>query len=399
MSAFSSALLALFICSQGALAQSVNLPGVDVLSSGYDALSWTTKFQIFDFASTPGAKVHVGANNKDYIAPAMVNVVTDGANSKKVEDSCTSISENFQEYYHTYMRSTKFDVGVDVGVFSVGLGYHKDVNEVYKAITTKGQAIGVSESWWGMYEIAAPPAFLLGSKLHPFFTQSKMYLQSIGTPKTEADQIIYNQVCCGPSGFGTHYVGSLIVGGRATVQTFVNNSFHSEHSHKEVHTQISLEFEYKKLKFSANDDAKKVHDRMMHDFTNSSHAKTTYQPDTPAIDSSDAPWLEWEKVAAENPTVVNTSVSSLANLFFESPPVMTHMQKTINFYLKNGKAPTLSELNGLHGELTKHPNPLVPGLQVTPNSGPPVDQWQYRAVHPRMRPWFESHYAAQFLAI
>ena len=89
-----------------------------------------------------------------------------------------------------------------------------------------------------MYEVAAPPAFLLTSKLDPIFAQSKQFLSTIGTPKTEAEQSIYNQVCCGPSGFGTHYVGSIIVGARATVTTFVNSSFHSEYSHSTVSEQV-----------------------------------------------------------------------------------------------------------------------------------------------------------------
>jgi len=389
-------LLALFICGCGnALSQSVNLPGVDVLSSGFDGASLTTKFQIFDFASTPGPTVHVGANGKDYVAPAMVNVVTDGPNSKKVDDSCISVAESFQDYLSTYTRSTHFDVGFTYGNFSLAFNAHQDVEDVYHAITSKGQSIGVSESWWGMYEMSAPPAFLLNSKLHPFFAQSKAYLKTIGTPKTEADQLIYNQVCCGPSGFGTHYVGSLIVGGRATVQSFINNSFHSEYSKHVVDTQVSFGFEYTKLHLSLDNDAKKVHEKMMNQYLNNSQARTTFQPDSTAIDNDPAPWLAWEKVAAENPTVVNTSVSSLANLFFESPDVMTHMQKTIDFYLKNGKAPTLAEANGATGagllastELESHPNPLVPGLQVSQQG---EVAWKVpRNVLPRQRLGFES---------
>ena len=84
----------------------------------------------------------------------------------------------------------------------------------------------------------------------------------------------------------------------------------------------------------------------------------------PEIMESDAPWLAWEAAAVENPTVVNTSVSSLANLFFDLPNVMDHMQKTIDFYIKNGQAPTLEELKRLHKSLD-HPYPLVPGLQVS----------------------------------
>ena len=214
-----------------------------------------------------------------------------------------------------------------------------------------------------MYEMAAPPAFLLTSKLDPIFAQSKQYLATIGTPTTESDQVIYNQVCCGPSGFGTHFVGSVIVGGRATINTFVNSSFHSEYSHSTVSEQVSIGFDYEKLHLSLNDDAQEVEDSLMEDFKNSSHRRVTFEPDLPEILEADAPWLAWEIAAANNPTVVNTSVSSIANLFYENPDVMSHMQRTIDFYIENGQAPTLAELQGLHKSLN-HPYPLVPGLQI-----------------------------------
>ena len=108
------------------------------------------------------------------------------------------------------------------------------------------------------------------------------------------------------------------------------------------------------------------------DFSNSGQYSTSvffhflksFFTDMPEIMESDAPWLAWEAAAVENPTVVNTSVSSLANLFFDLPNVMDHMQKTIDFYIKNGQAPTLEELKRLHKSLD-HPYPLVPGLQVS----------------------------------
>ena len=46
------------------------------------------------------------------------------------------------EYFHMYQRSTSFDVGVFTDDFSLGLSYHKDVEEVYQSITATGQAVG-----------------------------------------------------------------------------------------------------------------------------------------------------------------------------------------------------------------------------------------------------------------
>ena len=49
------------------------------------------------------------------------------------------------EYFHMYQISTSFDFGVFTDDFSLGLSYHKDVEEVYKSITATGQAVGKSK--------------------------------------------------------------------------------------------------------------------------------------------------------------------------------------------------------------------------------------------------------------
>ena len=74
------------------------------------------------------------------------------------------------------------------------------------------------------------------------------------------------------------------------------------------------------------------------------------------------------------------------------------MQKTIDFYLKNGKAPTLAQANGASGgileaeaELESHPNPLVPGLQVSQQGEAAPVAWKGPLnVLPRQRLGFDS---------
>merc|ERR1712142_29767 len=364
-------LLAIFICGwENAFSKSVNLPGVAVLNSGFDALALTSRNKIFDFDKTPGDRVHVGADSKRYTAPELVNVVTDGSNSKLVDDSCINVAHTFEDYLSTYKRSIQFNAGVDIKNFSLLFHAHHDVEDVYHAITDNSQAVGVSESWWGMYEMSVPPAFLLNSKLSPIFAATKKVLLDIGTPTTDEHQQLYNQVCCDATAFGTHYVGSLIVGGRVTVESFINSSFHEEYSKHTVDNQVSLNFEFTKLKFSLDAGAPNVTDHIMKDYIHNSRTKTTFQPDSTRIQSDPAPWLAWEKTAAKNPIEVNKSLNPLAHLFFEAPEVMTHLQKTIDFYLRNGMAPqTLTEVNGtpegglLDGsEQDKQPKPLVSGL-------------------------------------
>eukprot|EP00927_Polykrikos_kofoidii_P033917 TRINITY_DN28755_c0_g1_i1.p1 TRINITY_DN28755_c0_g1~~TRINITY_DN28755_c0_g1_i1.p1 ORF type:complete len:1451 (-),score=180.91 TRINITY_DN28755_c0_g1_i1:162-4514(-) len=331
----------------------VDLPGVDVLSAGYDAATWNWKAgssaaRLFDLSSA-GPAVHIAAIERSFTAPAAVTVITDGVELARVEDSCEGVATHFTSYFHMHQESTRFDVGFKTSNFSLGLSYHKDVREVYEAITSRGQAVGLSESWWGMYRIILPPPFLLANRLDTTFQQARAALKRIGTPKSDADQEIYNQVCCGPASFGTHYVGSLVVGARAVLTSFVNNSFHTENSEKTVSEQVSIGFQWQKLKASLGHNAKDVEQKLMKEFHNSSHMHFTWQPDSPDIRVAPAPWLAWEAAAKKAPAVVNVSVSSLAHLFFDDAVVMAHLQKTIDFYVSYNRVPTLRDIDGLAG--------------------------------------------------
>ena len=107
----------------------VDLPGVDVLSSGYDAASWTTKYKIFDFSEEAGP-VHIVSINKTFNAPAMVNVVTDGMNSKRVEDSCVDVATHFEEYVYMYRVSRQvldslIECDNPIGLWWVWVAYPK----------------------------------------------------------------------------------------------------------------------------------------------------------------------------------------------------------------------------------------------------------------------------------
>ena len=267
------------------------LPGLDVLSAGFDAASWSSKSRIFNLESEPSSqqKVYVHSIDKTYVAPDFLTVVTHGAHSKRVEESCVGVYTHFSDYIHTYQSSVGFDVGIHTGSFSLGISAHKDVQEIYESITKNGQAIGSSESWWGIFEATLPPPFLMGDKMSPMFKQTIAYLNKMGAPKTEAEQTIYNQVL---ESFGTHYVTSIITGGRAKMTNFVNSSYHKEHSETTVSTQVSIGFEWKKLALSLSDKAKDFEKKLTEEFRNNSNQVLTFQPDMKEIHQAKAPWLK-----------------------------------------------------------------------------------------------------------
>lgn len=45
------------------------------------------------------------------------------------------------------------------------------------------------------------------------------------------------------------------------------------------------------------------------------------------------------------PQPVNTTVSYISDLAYEYPEVQAHLRKTIEYYLKNNKLPSIGEIN------------------------------------------------------
>uniref|UniRef100_A0A0G4FGM9 MACPF domain-containing protein n=1 Tax=Chromera velia CCMP2878 TaxID=1169474 RepID=A0A0G4FGM9_9ALVE len=340
-SALFIALAGISLCIPRQASAAVDLPGITVLSAGFDAAAWENRgsgrYRIFDLTKE-GPKVTIPEMQKEFTTPALVTVTTDGPATRRAEDTCSNVAATFREFLHTYQESVSLSVGVKSGDFSLGL--HREVDEIYHATTDKRQAIGTSTSWWGMYQVSLPPAFLLLNSLDTSFVQTRDALKAIGTPTSDAQQSIFNQVI---TAYGTHFMPSAIVGARATMHTFVNNTFHSEFSEKTVTSQISIGFQYKKLSMSLDEKAKDYAKEVMKEFANATHDHMEFQPDISQT-PGEAPWLTWEAAAKEKPVVVNMTASPLSDLFFDMPEVQAHMQKTIDFYTLNGKTGSLSEV-------------------------------------------------------
>lgn len=331
--------------------QAVDLPGVDYLCSGYDAvklISGTTaqsKYRLFDLTEE-GEKFTV--NGKTYTTPSISQVTS---MSIKSENTCEGVFSKFSEFYSKYTESFSFDIGYQSSNYSLGFQYHQELESAYTSITKIGQAIGISSSWYGMYSISLGPAFLM--PLNSMFQKTLVALdKSAKNPTTEAHQAMYNQAI---QAFGTHYVSSVIIGGSAKLYTFVNNSYYKETSYERMKEQISIGVQISMIKLKGESQSEELWNKSSEAFRNNSNTQVFFQP-SPPPSTTLPPWKAWEAQILENPQVVNCSVSHLSDLAFEYPEVQTHLQQSIDYYLTQGKLPTLADLSKTTGNLQESIN-------------------------------------------
>lgn len=345
------------------------LPALDVIENGFDLPYISNRAKIFDLENEEKSSVYLPTMSKSFTYPSFLSVISHGQNSKRVEKACTGIFKKFSSYCHYLSFSIDVNVGIKQAYWSLNAGAHFGLKKVKTAIDKKHQEIGVSDSWWGIYEVHMPPGFLLASKLSKSLKQSIEMINKIGTPKTESDQHIYNEICCGKSGFGTHYVSSVIAGGHSRMTSFINSSYHTSHSIDTIEAKIEINFEYMKMKLSGRSKFNTTTDKNSTTFRRNTKSIVTYQPDVTKLHGNKkAPWNAWEEAVLENPVAVNKSLSPITDLFTGNPKARKHMERTIKFYLdNNGKAPKLSDVRAVNSFGAVPPpkkNNLVPGLDV-----------------------------------
>lgn len=315
------------------------VPGLDYLTSGFDATKMLSgvgsQYKIFELPSS-GSTVVIYGKNYDNSPMTQVTIL-----STKKEDYCEGVYFTYTDFTRKYFEADSFGFSINLYYFAFAYNYQRELEQFYEAINTKNQAIGVSQSWWGMYSITLAPPFLL--TYNKFFT---MALETLNNQAkivtTDSQQTLYNQVL---KSFGTHYVSSVIMGGKVSMYTKVNSSFHKEVDYSKLTEQVSFGFRYKLLTFQMDESAEEIRKHFIEDFEKNSEMETHFTP-SPQPAQNQSEWNAWEEQTLKSPQVINSTFAPISDLAFKFPEVKTHLQKTIDYYMAHGDVPTIAQLGG-----------------------------------------------------
>ncbi|KAL4499417.1 hypothetical protein ABPG73_008967 [Tetrahymena malaccensis] len=323
--------------------QAQSLPGLDYIKSGYDALKLLndqlgqSKFSIFNLDPSLGENdFHI--NGVTYKVPMVVQATE---LSLRRDNKCEGIYSSFSDFQRKYSESISFSADLEVSNITIALDYNHQLESFYEKITKDNKAISVSQSYWSMYSLTTGPAFLM--PLNPQFKQSLDMLNKMSKDdQGERQQSIYNQII---SSFGTHYVSSVLMGGSAKIYTTLDQNYLKTIDYEEVKNQISIDFSYQEFKFKFGYNSSEIGQNLHEDFKNNSEDVIVFSPEVNHLQDPKA-WETWESTVPQKPQPVNTTVSYISDLAYEYPEVQTHLRKSIEFYLKNGKLPSFDDIQG-----------------------------------------------------
>ncbi|CAF2684273.1 unnamed protein product [Rotaria sp. Silwood2] len=348
-----------------------DLPGLDYLISGFDALkmigtnedtssSDRSKFRLFDLRQLDGEEYILKTANRtqSFKTPSLVQVTNINMRNRV---SVESVSYTYREFLRSYFHSYSFEIAIPVGPANIALGYHKTLKEAYQTISKKQTAIGMSTDWWGMFSVQLAPTYILA--FDPIFNRSLSKL--IANPTTDTQQMYYNQLILT---FGTHYISSIVVGGAVEMFTQVTSEYQETHSKVSVEQQVSVGFGYQQAQMSASTNLGFEVGVNTEDFKKNAQMEVKFSPAVITTSETEKKqWDIWLDRASSSPVVVNRTISPLINLLIEYPiEIRRHLELTIDYYLKNGKVPTIDDLSNV-GQRKKRAignQNVLPGLDI-----------------------------------
>lgn len=322
------------------------IPGMDNVGVGYDAVKQTPTVRLFEFDCKAADSTVVNIpqmNNKAFTVPELVTPNVDGPELGFSEVSNEQICYSYEELYRRSCESFNLDVGYTGKNLTIGLFWDKIGRKFYYQLNEHGIAVSKGQIWKGMYQITMGPPFLLLEDLAPVPKFAIKKLGRIGVPKTEVEHKQYVDTM---SGCGTHITTSALMGGTFTVYQGTNSSVFKEYSNSTMSNQFSLGFKYNKLKAQIKSGSSKVENEMKEDVAKATNAIVRTNPDfhTTDIPKNTSQYEHWSDLVNTEPVMVNGSFLLLSEIFSDYPLVQQHMEKTIRFYLRTGKNPTLHDL-------------------------------------------------------
>ncbi|KAL4511130.1 hypothetical protein ABPG73_008208 [Tetrahymena malaccensis] len=342
------------------LANAETLPGLDYIKSGYDGTKLLndqlgqSKYPIFDLSPQNGEN-DFSVNGQTYKVPIMVQATQV---SLRKESQCEGIYYSFSDFQKKYSESISFSAGLGIENFSISVGINHELDKFHEEISQNNKAVSVSQSYWAMYSLTTAPAFLM--PLNPMFKQSLEALNRMAKqPTTDTQQTIYNQVI---NSFGTHYVSSAIMGGSAKIYTTLDQNYLKTVDIEQTKTQIGINFSYNVFQFKFGFNSTDLAQKLDENFKKNSDDVIIFSPEVDHIQDPKA-WATWESTVPQKPQPVNTTVSYISDLAYEYPEVQAHLRKTIDFYLKNGRLPTIGEVLNFQVAL-QEATQFIPGADI-----------------------------------
>jgi len=344
---FAFVALTAFLVNSAAAQTHVPIPGVDVLSRGFDMLGGV---QNNSFSGDPLLPVWAMTyeNGQTFTAPwdtTKVYSVPDQLTPTTLDKSDLQIAMAVLDTYHEYitMSRSSFSISASVNVpvpigngtqsLSLSAKFDHEAYNYKQSMTTNDTASGFSKYFMALYSLEALPPFLMTIS-SDFKAEIDHLPPSI---KTAADQHAYNQLV---QYFGTHTSMMADFGGLFHLSTFVSKIITQQHSDSWTYNQMSLTFHFDMFDLSSGGFHNRSDIHIDSTFKAASHTDIFFKGGDPTKQSNSSV-TEWIASVPEVPVYLNNTLMGLdAVVATVDAGKGAALKQTLTSYMLNGKLPS-----------------------------------------------------------
>lgn len=256
------------------------------------------------------------------------------------EEVAESIETTYTDYLHTLSKSFNVDVGVSVNVpvggendtkaLSLNFKYNHESYDYHEKAQNSSNVSGASKHEWAVFQLEAyPPQFLT---LDFMFEKEMSGLPA--TIASGADQAKYNQMV---QYWGTHFPVMANFGGHVHVNTWVDQSFLSQHSASWAKNQFSLTFHFWMFDISGGGAVNRSDIHIDQSFKEASHTYIYFKGGDVTLQSNTTV-DQWVASIPAHARYLNVTMSDLSVLVSDSTKA-ANLQRTIKSYITTGQMP------------------------------------------------------------
>ena len=297
-----------------AVAQYPCLPGIDAVGIGFDAVYGTSRGvgrQVANFSFTEPGQTWTDpfGNQTAYSFPDQAKVT-----QKTTQFLGHQIYRSVNEYVQ--QQSVNADVKVGIGPwFSASV----DTQNAHSVMKDGLHLVAESTCELGIYQITLDPGLLLTP--HPKLAQYVALLPD------QYDPAAYGQFV---ADWGTHFVSSATLGGKARMSTTISQEYYSHQSDRSIQAQLQISWG----RFGGGGgggSSSHTHDAT---WTQNANSQTFTEGGDPAIKSfnSAVEWTQWaQSVETTSPIVTSYTLDPIHFLVPEGPK-RANVQQAVNQY-------------------------------------------------------------------
>jgi len=298
----------------GAGAQYPCLPGIDAIGIGFDAVYGTSRgvgrrIVSYSFTNSGQTWRDPFGNKTVYAYPDQATVT-----QKTTQFMGHSIYRSVSQYVR--QQSTNAHVKVGYGPW---FSASAETASAHSVMRDGLHVVAKSTCELGIYDITLDPGMLLSAD--PKFLQ---YVQAL---PEQYDPTAYGQFV---NQYGTHFVSSATLGGKATMSTTISHDYYSTQSDSSIQAQLAVSWGL----FGGGGgggSSTKTHDAT---WTQNAESVTYTEGGDPAIKgfNSSAEWTQWAKSVETGSPIVTSYTLELIDSLVPDGPKRTNVQQAVAAY-------------------------------------------------------------------